>query len=132
MSDSTPYARIAITLPERDLAAADRLALAQDRSRSWIVAEAIRTYAAEQAQRHQVEFSAPPGELALSQRPGLGPSRLAQLERDLSLTPEERVRTADETLRLTESPNQARRHRLIAFDNYEDFLDWKFLRSLRR
>jgi hypothetical protein len=32
------YARIAITLPDADLAAADRLARAQDRSRSWIVA----------------------------------------------------------------------------------------------
>ena len=42
---STPYARISITLPAEDLAAADRLAAQQDRSRSWIVAEAIRRYA---------------------------------------------------------------------------------------
>jgi len=38
------YARIAITLPPDDLAAADRLAAAHDRSRSWIVAEALRQY----------------------------------------------------------------------------------------
>lgn len=95
MSDSTPSARIAVTLPERELAAAA-------------------------------------GEVALSQRPGLGPWRIAQLQRDLSLTPEERVRAAEETLRLTESPDQPRKLRPIAFDTYEDFLDWKFSRSLRR
>jgi len=50
MPKSKRYARIAITLPEQDLAAADRMALAKDRSRSWIVAEAIRRYAAGEGQ----------------------------------------------------------------------------------
>jgi hypothetical protein len=35
-----------MTLPQSELAAVDRLAAAQDRWHSWIVAEAIRRYAA--------------------------------------------------------------------------------------
>jgi predicted nucleotidyltransferase len=84
MPKRKPYARIAITLPATDLAAADRLAKALDRSRSWVIAESIRRYTAAEA--------APP------QSPGLGPYRLEQLKADLSLTPEQRVRAAQRTL----------------------------------
>lgn len=109
-----PYARIAITLPAPDLAAADRLARAQDRSRSWIIAEAVRRYVA--------AADADPDHDA---RPGLGSSRLAQLARDLQLTPEQRVLAAEETLRQTGGPQRARRHHVLTFDRYEEFLDWK-------
>ena len=102
-----PYARIAITLPESVLAAADELARARDRSRSWIVAEAVRQYAAT-AVAH-----------------GLGDSRHAQLVRDMALTPDERVRAAEETLRLTDRTHGPPRDQILAFDRYEDFLDWK-------
>ncbi len=117
------YARIAITLPVQDLAAADRLAAAHDRSRSWIIAEAIRGFAASTSattSAAQHTNAAPPRSTA-----GIGPSRLAQLERDLSLTPEARVREAEETLRLTEGRAAPRPHRIVAFDRYQDFLDWK-------
>ncbi len=83
----TPFARIAITLPETELASADRLAKQQDRSRSWIIAEAIRLYAAAELQ------NAPDG---------LGVSRREQLRRDLTLTADARVREAEETQRLSE------------------------------
>lgn len=121
MSKSPHFARIAITLPEKDLAAADRLAIRHDRSRSWIVAEAIRRYAAADA---AVESSLPKAS-------GLGSSRRAQLIHDLSLTPEARVRAAEETLRLTELRSKPRTHQLAAFDRYEDFLDWKWNRNIR-
>ena len=88
MSRRKPFARIAITLPPEDLAAADRLAKAQDRSRSWIIAEAIRKYAA-----------APDRESVRSE--GLGSYRLDQLIRDLALTPERRVRVAEDTQRVS-------------------------------
>jgi hypothetical protein len=125
------YARIAITLPKKDLAAADRLARTQDRSRSWIVAEAIRRYAAVTEVQpvhaaHPAAVSSPP----LS-NPGLGASRLAQLTRDLQLTPEARVLAAEETLHQTGLPRRPRRHQLLAFDRYEDFLDWKKTRDGR-
>jgi len=88
MPKKKPYARIAITLPPDDLAAADRLAKAQDRSRSWIIAEAIRQYTAR------------PGTGA-TRSEGLGPYRLDQLIRDLALTPERRVRVAEDTERVS-------------------------------
>jgi metal-responsive CopG/Arc/MetJ family transcriptional regulator len=79
------FARISITLPQEDLDAADRLAAAQDRSRSWIVAEAIRRYAAEVAQEH------PPS-------PDMGASRRIQIARDLARTASERIREAEESV----------------------------------
>ena len=136
------YARIAITLPQRELAAADKLARAQDRSRSWIVAEAIRRYAAAtEAPAVRAGDNAGTADsdaatsLATSLAPrrqhGLGASRLAQLTRDLTLTPEARVLAAEETLRQTGVPRRPRRHHLLAFDRYEDFLDWKKFRDAR-
>ena len=81
------YRRIAITLPAPELAAADRLAKSQDRSRSWIVAEAIRNYAAsvaaQTAERGSEHDTVRPP--LAGQR--LGASRLNQLKRDLKLTP---------------------------------------------
>jgi hypothetical protein len=103
MPKPPPYARIAITMPPETLAAADRLAHDADRSRSWVIAEAVRRFAAA----------------------GLGPSRTGQLSRDLRLTPEARVRAAEETTRVAELRQGRRRDRMLAFDRYEDFLDWK-------
>lgn len=82
MPKRQPYARIAVTLPAHDLAAADQLARTHDRSRSWIIAEAVRRYIA--------STETPPS-------PGLGPYRLDQLTRDLALTPEQRVRAGERT-----------------------------------
>lgn len=139
MPKAERYARIAITLPEQDLATADRLALAYDRSRSWIVAEAIRRYAAalHTPSIHTRRTDHVTGDAATSAaepagHPGLGASRLAQLTRDLSLTPEARVREAEETLRLTELREKPRAHRVMAFDAYEDFLEWKATRDRRQ
>lgn len=131
------YARIAITLPKKDLAAADRLARTQDRSRSWIVAEAIRRYAAvTEVQPVHVADTVGSADAAAAASPplshsGLGASRLAQLTSDLQLTPEARVLAAEETLRQTGLPRRPRRHQLLAFDRYEDFLDWKKTRDAR-
>jgi len=88
MSSTAPYSRIAITLPADDLAAADRLAKQQDLSHSWIVAEALRRYAASFEQ-------------GLAQE-NLDGSRRAQLRRDLTLIPEGRVHAAEDTLLSTE------------------------------
>lgn len=137
MPKKTSYARIAITLPKPELAAADRLARAHDRSRSWIVAEAIRRFAAAGESHGNPQGSSAkatgraPDVVAELAPTGLGSSRLDQLKRDLALTPEERVREAEETLRA--SPAEATRtHRVIAFDRYEDFLEWQRSRDRPR
>ena len=117
------FKRISITLPKDVLDAADRRARALDRSRSWVIVEAIRAYVATPAS--QVRESAPPPYGVTS--PGLGPLRLAQLESDLRLTPERRVRAAEETARLGERVRGPRpsSHRVLSFDRYEDYVDWK-------
>jgi hypothetical protein len=102
MPKKKPYARIAITLPQADLAAADKLAAAQDRSRSWIIAEAVRRYAAEVAQ------AGAPGRLDESRR--------AQLARDAALSPSERVHLAEaiaDQAKGAEGP--------IVYADYEEF-----------
>lgn len=63
---------------------------------------------------------------------GLGAWRLAQLERDLTLTPEARVRAAEETLRLTELVAPPGAPEVLTFDSYDAFLDHKQRRNVRR
>lgn len=131
MPKTKPFARVAITLPEKDLLAADRLAHSLDRSRSWVIAEAIRRYAAAAATPAiRVPTS---GRYAVSaptaSRHGLGESRLAQLVSDMALTPEERIRAAEETLRMSERQETPRAHTVRAFDRYLDYLDWKRTRD---
>ncbi len=121
MAKHTPYARIAITLPPEDLEAADQLASQWDRSRSWVIAEAVRRLVA-------AEPSTPERYEQPLRQSGLGASRLLQLRRDLALTPEQRVLLAEETLgnvpSATGTPLGSR-----FFDQYEDFLDWKRYRT---
>jgi hypothetical protein len=112
--------RISVTVPRDVLSAADRRARALDRSRSWLVVEALRHYL--RAPGGVVREAAPPPYAA-----GLGPSRLTQLEADLALSPEERVREAERTAREAElaRPGGRSARRVLQFDRYEDYLDWK-------
>lgn len=113
------FARIAITLPEEDLRAADEVARREDRSRSWVIAEAIRRYAGDARQ------AADPNMHPVQGPAGLGPSRHAQLLADLRLTPEQRVRAAEETTRVSLIRRPMAAKRVLAFDRYEDYLAWK-------
>ena len=115
------YARIAITLPQEMLEAADQRAVELDRPRSWVIAEAIRAYTAQPVNSSGAEPSAGRG----SWEERLGPSRVAQLSADLRLTPEERVIAAEETARATPGRGRGRVQRVIGFDRYEDYLDFK-------
>lgn len=117
------FTRISITLPRDVLAAADRRARALDRSRSWLIVEAIRAYLSGSPSQVREPAAAPYGVTS----PGLGPLRLAQLESDFRLTPERRIRAAEETARLGERVRgtRGRPHRVLSFDRYEDYIDWK-------
>lgn len=140
--------RITITIPRDLLRAADRRAKDEDRSRSWVIADALRralgandvsprTKGSRQPARvapsrteHEHAASSP---LAVSKPPivpfaetsEFGALRTAQLERDLALTPEQRVLEAEETARLGERRGRPHRHRVMTFDHYEEFLDWQ-------
>jgi hypothetical protein len=120
MPKKPKYARIAITIPEQDLAGADAMARDRDRSRSWIISEAVRQFVA--------------GPSPVAHRPGLGALRHAQLAADLRLSPEARVRAAELTARAVPSRRSRRESprasRVIGFDRYEDYLAWKRLAGL--
>ena len=111
MPQKTPFAKIAITLPQPDLAAADRLAAEHDRSRSWIIAEALRQYV---ARADAPDATAP-----------LDPSRLAQLRRDLTLTPLARILASEESVQVVGgTPNAHGATAPLIFDDYDAFLAW--------
>lgn len=121
------YSRISITLPPKLLEAADRCATEVNRSRSWVVTEALRLY----VETVGGPAAGPQGQVRDTARvryaaPGLGETRTAQLEADLAVTPEERVREAERTLALSELGEPAwRGDRLLMFDRFEDYLAWK-------
>ncbi|HEX4933590.1 MAG TPA: ribbon-helix-helix protein, CopG family [Gemmatimonadaceae bacterium] len=118
MPAKRPFARIAITLPQETLRAADELAARHDRSRSWIVAEAVRQYAA--SQRREREEGDPASRV--------GPSRLEQLRRDLALSPEARVLESEELAAIGgDGPVSPPR----TFSSYDDFLAWRRGRDAR-
>jgi len=63
---------------------------------------------------------------APSPMPGLGPQRLAQLEADLRLTPEQRVLEVEDMVDSMESArNRPRVHQVVLFDSLEDHLAWQ-------
>src|SRR5207249_9449425 len=118
-----PYARIAITLPKDLVAAADRRARELDRSRSRVIAAALRAY---------LESPPPLAQVREPVRPAygsdaIGSARRAQLERDLARSPAERLRSAEaaaRTARAHRAP-RGRRHQIIGFDPYDDSYEWK-------
>ena len=119
-------ARISITLPPKLVVAADRRAVELDRSRSWVVAEALQRYL-ESAADEPGDYRASVAQTTRAAYvvPGLDPQRRAQLEADLALTPEERIREAEATAKLGEKDIRPwRSNRLLVFDSYEDDLAW--------
>jgi predicted transcriptional regulator len=116
-------ARVTITLPRTLLDSADARARQLDRSRSWVVAEALRAFLATAAVREPaVPYAA--AEVAEAKR--------QHLAADLRLPLAERLRRAEELGRLARSAqrHKGRRHQVIAFDTYEDFYEWKKARRV--
>jgi Arc/MetJ-type ribon-helix-helix transcriptional regulator len=121
-------ARITITLPESVLRATDERAGELDRSRSRVVAEALRRYLERQPETEPPAALREPAPTAYGppRGAGLGPQRRTRLEADLALTPEQRVEEAERAARVAElRAPRWRRERVITFDRYEDYLDWE-------
>jgi len=118
--------RISITIPQRLVADLDRLAPKVDRSRSWLVAEAVRQYLARSEEDGAIGHSV----REATQRPylkhGPGEYRIAQLEADLRLTPEERVREAEATASLAGAGHREWDWQgVLVFERYEDYMAWE-------
>ena len=130
--------RITITIPEPVLVAADERSRALERSRSWVVVDALRRYLAEEPDDPNRTAESDPGREAPAvaagtpvpygdrRAVGLGPYRLAQLEADLGLPVRERVRESELAARVTElRTTPIRSQRVLTFDRYEDYLEWE-------
>jgi hypothetical protein len=116
--------RISITLPAELVRWADREAKRLGRPRSWVIAEALRGAAVSETPGPGLVREAVQAPYGTT--PGLGEYRASQVSRDLTLSPEERVRAAEESVRLGEKLyRRIRRHELILFDRFEDYLAWK-------
>jgi hypothetical protein len=118
-------ARISITLPQELVAAADRRARQLDRSRSWVVAEALRTALAGSSPPAPSQVREPAPVYAAV---AVAEARQRHLTVDLALSPEERVRRAEELSRLAKLARRAptgRRQQVIGFETYEDYYEWK-------
>ena len=116
--------RISITLPRDVLQAADRRARQLDRSRSWVIVEAVRAYLAlpTNAPRQVREADGPV--YAVEE---VAEARRRHLATDLARSPAERLRRAEELARVARQRRRGRglRHQVIGFDTYEDFYEWK-------
>jgi hypothetical protein len=115
------YKRISVTIPAAVLSAADRRARELGRSRSWVVADAIRQYT---ERRAAVVREAAPVAYGAAE---VADARRHHLVKDLELTPDERLRRAEELTQLGRERRSLarRRHQVIGFDSYEDFYEWK-------
>jgi hypothetical protein len=131
MTKKKPYARIAITLPQEVLAAADRHARQLDRSRSWLVAEAVRQFTAAGSPRESPtegvrEAIWSPYATSLAEL-----ARLKHLESQAGLTPEECLHRAEELLQLAPVRKGSPLKQVVGFASWDDFAQWKRGRRFR-
>lgn len=115
--------RVTVTVPVDVLKAADTQARRLGRSRSWVVSEALRTYATTSATIRPAQAS------ESSRAPyasALDDARAALREADLRLTPAERLQAAeelaDDAAALRPRP---RIRQVLQFDRLEDWFAWK-------
>jgi hypothetical protein len=141
-----PLTRISITVPRDLVTAADRRARQLDRSRSWVVAEALRAWLRTGGRRELGAGSRPatavrePGPVYAAPRRGEPPTsetpvdiaaevaaaRRRHLAAELAWPPAERLRRAEELARLARAARpRGPRAQVIGFDSYEDFYEWK-------
>ncbi len=135
-----PLERITITIPKEVLEAADRHARELDRSRSWVVAEAVRRYGEPRGHESTTEHRSvvrepppPPPPLPLPLPPPAAyaaseveDARRRHLRAEATLSPGERLRRAEELGRLARrAQRRGRREQVIGFESYEDFYEWK-------
>lgn len=134
-----PLTRISITIPEELVEAADQAARGLDRSRSWLVVEALKRYLARQARPdgvvaesvvpYRVPREGPPVEV-VDAAAEVAEARRLQLASGLRLTLLERLKRAEELGRLGRAVQRrerggATRVQIIGFDSYDDYYRWK-------
>jgi hypothetical protein len=128
-------ARITITVPHGVLKEADRRARALDRSRSWVVAEALRRFLSDPGTATRVadvpaisEPASAPYAIAPAE---IERVRLRHLAADLVLSPAERLARAEELGQFAfAQQRRLPRRQVIGFSSHEDFEQWKTARRI--
>ena len=123
-----PLERISITIPKDVLEAADRQAAELDRSRSWVVVDALRRYLGSVGAGREGQPAGVVREVApiLYVAGEVAEARLRHLRAELALSPSERLRRAEELGSLArQAQRRGRRQQAIGFESYEDFYEWK-------
>ena len=129
-------ARISITIPHDLVAAADQRAEQLQRSRSWLLVEALRSYLrATEARAVHESARVPYGSAEAEARAGapeIAAARRRRLRAELQLSPAARLERAEELVRLAEEANpRPPRAQVVGFESYEDFYAWKTSRLIR-
>lgn len=124
--------RVTVTVPSDVLKAADALARRLERSRSWVVTRAMRDLVAHAVLGRPAAVAVgEPATEPYGVRQAFEEAASSRLERDLALTPEERVRVSEEMARtVPDGRARPRFERVMQFDAYGDYLDWKRLAGL--
>lgn len=118
-----PLDRVTITIPRELVAAADRLARRQDRSRSWVISDALRRSTTPEETARPTEPSADSAAFA--------DARHRRLLADLALSPTDRLVASQDLADLASLARpRARRRQILAFDSLGDFAAWKAARRI--
>jgi metal-responsive CopG/Arc/MetJ family transcriptional regulator len=118
--------RITVTIPAPLVRDADRRARRDDRSRSWVVADALRRYLAGGEGDAPVAHTEASVFVAAAER-----ARTQHIEAEQTLTPSARLARAEALSELArEQQGRGTREQVIAFDSYDDFNRWKKARLI--
>src|SRR5437660_671865 len=124
-----PLNRITVTIPAALVRGAGARARRERRSRSWIVAEALRHYLAEApAEASPASPRAPTADEFTAESRRVAASHLTAA---LVLTPADRLARAEELGQLArERQGRSHREQVIAFETYDDYYRWKLARLI--
>lgn len=117
------HRRVTFTVPADVLKTADALAKRLGRSRSWVVTDALKRYAADEP-----PASRQVSEAAASYRAAMDGARAFQRDADLRLTPEQRLQAAEELVEEAARLRPRRRgavRQVVHFESLEDWWEWK-------
>jgi hypothetical protein len=136
--------RVTISIPRELVEAADRRAKDIDRSRSWVLTEALRRYLGQLSSVRGVreeattayavapERSVGGDEPAADAAAEIQAARARRLRSELALPALERLRRAEELARLGAPPTESGVSlQVLGFDTYEAYYEWKKNRLIR-
>ena len=136
----TMQSRITITIPAELIEAADARAKDLDRSRSWVLVEALRRYlggpgrglAVHEAAAHPYEAGSTGVAGPVDAAAEVAESRRLRLRAELALDPLERLQRAEELARLGQATiGCLASAQVLGFDSYDDYYEWKRKRLIR-